>query len=546
MVRPSGENPGVNRPLNRCWIHEATLGLFGLVFVLDASSDRHDGQVWIPLYFLPLALCFHRTSRIRPLVFAVIATVLMLALPWIFPTSPVDQNLWSSRLIAAAGLLLGAFIAWIFERRHFMEFEGQSGLQAIFENEPECVKLIDREGRLLNMNPAGLRMIEAESLTQVAGKCVYPLAAEEHRLALQALNERVFRGESGLLQFQIIGLKGTKRWLESHASPMRSKDGTIFAQIAITRDISDLKRLETIHAGEKEVLRLIAAGVPLVHTLEAIARSIAESASEAKVLISLQDGESQVLRSMASSGLPPAFSAGLASQLIGSAEGACGTCAFQKRAVLCEDIATDPRWEKHRKAALNCGIRSSFSIPILEQGTQLLGTVTLFGPTSSFLSTAHFQLLEIAANLGAIAITRARDEKAMRESEQRYREIFLHAPDAVFVLSTEEEDQGRILAANPAADRMHRVSPGSLVGKNFRELNSPNSAELVSLRMRQLSKDQTTQFEVDHVRGDGTVFPASVSCAQVFYKGRPCILAFDRDISRQQESEAGQRRSQEH
>ena len=53
--------------------------------------------------------------------------------------------------------------------------------RTIFESEPECVKLLDREGNLLDMNSAGLNLIEADSLDQVRGQCIYSVVAEEHR-----------------------------------------------------------------------------------------------------------------------------------------------------------------------------------------------------------------------------------------------------------------------------------------------------------------------------------------------------------------------------
>lgn len=40
-------------------------------------------------------------------------------------------------------------------------------LRTIIETEPECVKVIGRDGRLLEMNPAGLAMLEAASLEDV-------------------------------------------------------------------------------------------------------------------------------------------------------------------------------------------------------------------------------------------------------------------------------------------------------------------------------------------------------------------------------------------
>jgi PAS domain S-box-containing protein len=116
--------------------------------------------------------------------------------------------------------------------------ERDSMLRAIVDAELECVKLVAPGGRVLDMNPAGLAMIEADDLEQVKGKSIFPIVAESHREAFEALTESVFRGESGTLDFEIIGLKGTRRRLETHAVPLRDERGEIFAMLGLTRDIT--------------------------------------------------------------------------------------------------------------------------------------------------------------------------------------------------------------------------------------------------------------------------------------------------------------------
>ncbi|MBI1967608.1 MAG: PAS domain S-box protein [Gemmatimonadetes bacterium] len=117
-------------------------------------------------------------------------------------------------------------------------------LRAVIDTEPECVKLLAADGTLLEMNPAGLAMIEAESAAQVIGRDVLSLVAPEHRPAFAELTRAVFRGEAGKLEFEIVGLKGTRRWLETHAVPLRAGDGTITALLSITRDVTERKRAE--------------------------------------------------------------------------------------------------------------------------------------------------------------------------------------------------------------------------------------------------------------------------------------------------------------
>src|SRR5215208_5490956 len=99
-------------------------------------------------------------------------------------------------------------------------------------------------GSLLEMNPAGLAMIEADSLEQVRGRSVYRHIAPEHREAFVALTEKVLRGGPGTLEFELVGLKGTRRWLDTHAVPLCDTGGRASGLLAITRDITERKRAE--------------------------------------------------------------------------------------------------------------------------------------------------------------------------------------------------------------------------------------------------------------------------------------------------------------
>jgi PAS domain S-box-containing protein len=128
-------------------------------------------------------------------------------------------------------------------------------LRAIFENEPECVKLLAEDGSVLEMNPAGLRIVEAESLAQVQHRCIYPLVAEAYRPAFVELTARAFRGETGVLEFELTGLKGGHRWLETYTTPLRDLSGQVVALLGITRDVTERKRAEAALRESEERLR---------------------------------------------------------------------------------------------------------------------------------------------------------------------------------------------------------------------------------------------------------------------------------------------------
>ncbi|BAZ10025.1 two-component hybrid sensor and regulator [Calothrix sp. NIES-4071] len=122
--------------------------------------------------------------------------------------------------------------------------QSEQQFRAIFEAEPECVKVVTADGMLQNMNPAGLAMIEADSLEAVLGQCVCPLVSPAYQQAFLNFTQQVAQGKSAILEFEMIGLKGTQRWLESHAVPLIVSDQAEALVLAVTRDITERKQAE--------------------------------------------------------------------------------------------------------------------------------------------------------------------------------------------------------------------------------------------------------------------------------------------------------------
>ena len=143
--------------------------------------------------------------------------------------------------------------------------EREARLRTIIDAEPECVKIIAPDGRLLEMNPAGLAMIETDAIESVRDRSVYPLLAPEHLAQFRAMHERVLRGEDAQLEFDIIGLKGTRRSMDTHAVPLRDAHGAIIGQLAVTRDITERKRAalesELFHRKLQETQKLESLGI---------------------------------------------------------------------------------------------------------------------------------------------------------------------------------------------------------------------------------------------------------------------------------------------
>ena len=162
-------------------------------------------------------------------------------------------------LVALSNAVLFGVLVWITARllyradvkRRQMEeamHDQMHRLATVIETEPECVKIIDAEGRLIEMNPAGLAMLEVDSLAEGQQRRLGEYVLPEYRAEFGELHRRVMRGETGILEFEILGKHGTRRWLETHAAPLRGKSGNIWALLGITRDISARKRAGSAQA----------------------------------------------------------------------------------------------------------------------------------------------------------------------------------------------------------------------------------------------------------------------------------------------------------
>jgi PAS domain S-box-containing protein len=122
--------------------------------------------------------------------------------------------------------------------------ESERRLHTIIQVEPECVKILGSAFELLEMNPAGLAMIEADNLEQVLGKSVLGLVSPDHREDFEMFVRNVFAGNPGVMEFEMMSLKGSIRWIETHAVPLRNEEGIVTSFLGVSRDVTDRKIAE--------------------------------------------------------------------------------------------------------------------------------------------------------------------------------------------------------------------------------------------------------------------------------------------------------------
>lgn len=110
--------------------------------------------------------------------------------------------------------------------------------RAILNTEPGCVMLLDRDGQVLDTNPAGLELLEVDVYADVLGQPIAPFVAPEDRYLIRALNDKVFEGGTATIIFEIVGCRGRRCRVEHRAVPLRDAKGVIVAALSVTTDIT--------------------------------------------------------------------------------------------------------------------------------------------------------------------------------------------------------------------------------------------------------------------------------------------------------------------
>ncbi len=126
-------------------------------------------------------------------------------------------------------------------------------LRAVFDRFPEAVKLIDREGKILVINPPALRLLEAGSDAEIRGRVLADRVPEPHRAAFRAWQQRAWSGSPEAHEFPLNSMRGAERWVEARAVPFpAATPAEAPALLVVSRDVTERRRrLEQLRRGEE-------------------------------------------------------------------------------------------------------------------------------------------------------------------------------------------------------------------------------------------------------------------------------------------------------
>ena len=128
-------------------------------------------------------------------------------------------------------------------------------------------------------------------------------------------------------------------------------------------------------------------------------------------------------------------------------------------------------------------------------------------------------------------------EKALHESEEKYRSLFNSGPDPIFVLDREKLE---ILDANPVAEETYGYSKNELTGKLFTELGPVDDIckSLSDFEQDECPAVSIVSSRVQHYRKGRKPFYVRMTACPTRYKDRDAFILATTDITEVLEKEA--------
>jgi PAS domain S-box-containing protein len=213
--------------------------------------------------------------------------------------------------------------------------------------------------------------------------------------------------------------------------------------------------------------------------------------------------------------------------------------------VLVHDF-TEEKWTEHPSFEVvhQAKLTSAVSLPLIYK-RRTYAVLTVLADDVKVFDEDEIGLLEELSDDIAYGIhtLRAREkhqqaQKALAESEQRYRQLFEKAGEAVFVVRPQGREDASIVQANQAAAEMHGYSVDELIGMSIKELCTPEAAKGFGERNERVLAGEWIHEEISHIKRDGQAFQSEVSAGPIDIGDQRYVLAFYRDISDRKRMEA--------
>jgi len=274
-------------------------------------------------------------------------------------------------------------------------------------------------------------------------------------------------------------------------------------------------------AALNHISSVISQSLELKHILSSSIASITDVMNVDVVSIFLVDEEAGKLTLHAHRGLSESFAQSVGSLKLG--EGLNGMVAQTGEPAYIKDASKGPRLTK--KAVKEEGIRSQIIVPLKSKG-KIMGTLSVAMRRYRQFRPDEVELLAAIGNQIGVAVENARlyeqehkIAEQLRSSEERYRELFQNAREAIWV----HDMDGDIVSANAAAARLTGYEMEELCRMNVKSFLSGGSLSLAKgVRAKLLKGEPVVQpYEQKLITKEGAEAILKLTTTVVGVDGKP-------------------------
>ncbi len=214
-------------------------------------------------------------------------------------------------------------------------------------------------------------------------------------------------------------------------------------------------------------------------------------------------------------------------------EGLAGRVLVGGEPAWAADLSREPA--PRRAAARECGLTTGFAFPALVGG-KVAAVFELFTDEAEEVDPG---LLATAGHIGkqlGQAFERLRAERALRESETKYRTLFNHAADPIFIF---DQATRRFLDCNQTAVDRYGYTLAELRRMTPHDLHPSDELEKVERNIG--DREDLSSHRYVHVTRDGRRLDVEISTVEIQYKGRDAWLSVVRDITERRRADEERR-----
>lgn len=320
---------------------------------------------------------------------------------------------------------------------------------------------VDAQGRFLRVSQSANTML-GYAPDEMQGRPLFEfIVTEDHEMSMTMADElragnvtRDFRNRYRHRDGHQVDMMWSAAWDKASR--------TLFC---VGRDISRLVIEERFAQDQRDVLGMISASQPLAQTLDTLCLMIEQRVPGCRASVAMVRRESATMQVLSAPSLPAIYRHTVDGIVLAEGACACATAAYRGEAIVIDDVGESQLWADYRELALAEGLRSCWCMPMMSQNDVVLGTLSLYSRERG-LPGVDAQVMLACTQLAALALEREQDQAQLMASEQRYRSLFTHNPDAVYSF----DRTGAFTSMNDVGYALTGTTPELLLGTHFSAL----------------------------------------------------------------------------